>query len=151
MKPALPPCCPRPVHGGGGEGGGKIRETKISQVPDAKAEAGRGGRRAARRNLAAILALSTGLLLPAAGAQAPVVLVTTDCQDYFVVDLGAKRYALLEWFGGYRPEKGDMLVGGFSHFGARDMTVNGQRLRVYVEDYDLDQDAINDKLTDKCR
>ena len=88
--------------------------------------------------------------LPASAAEVPVVLVTVDCHDYFVVDLGAKRYALLEWFGGYRPEKGDIVSGDFSHFGAQDVTVNGQRLRVYVEDYDLTQDAINDKLADKC-
>jgi hypothetical protein len=88
--------------------------------------------------------------LPASAAEVPVVLVTVDCHDYFVVDLGAKRYALLEWFGGYRPEKGDIVSGDFSHFGAQDVTVKGRRLRVYVEDYDLTQDAINDKLADKC-
>jgi hypothetical protein len=85
-----------------------------------------------------------------AAAEAPVVLVTVDCQDYFVVDLGGRRYALLEWFGGYRPEKGDVLTGEFDHFGAQDMTVKGRRLRAYVEDYDLTEDAINDKLADKC-
>jgi hypothetical protein len=90
------------------------------------------------------------LALPASAAEVPVVLVTVDCHDYFVVDLGAKRYALLEWFGGYRPEKGDIVSGDFSHFGAQDVTVKGRRLRVYVEDYDLTQDAINDKLADKC-
>src|SRR6185312_1981313 len=87
---------------------------------------------------------------PASAAEVPVVLVTTDCHDYFVVDLGGKRYALLEWYGGYRPEKGDVISGEFGHFGAQDMAVKGRRLRVYVEDYDLTQDAINDKLADKC-
>lgn len=89
-------------------------------------------------------------ILPASAAEVPVVLVTVDCHDYFVVDLGAKGYALLEWFGGYRPEKGDIVSGDFSHFGAQDVTVKGRRLRIYVEDYDLTQDAINDKLADKC-
>ena len=88
---------------------------------------------------------------PAFAADAPVVLVTVDCHDYFVVDLGGKRYALVEWYGGYRPEKGDVVSGDFSHFGAQDVEVKGRRLRVYVEDYDLSQDAINDKLNDKCR
>jgi hypothetical protein len=97
------------------------------------------------------LALSLLLfVLPASAAEVPVVLVTVDCHDYFVVDLGAKRYALLEWFGGYRPEKGDIVSGDFSHFGAQDVTIKGRRLRIYVEDYDLTQDAINDKLADKC-
>jgi hypothetical protein len=89
--------------------------------------------------------------MPAFAAEAPVVLVTVDCHDYFVVDLGGKRYALLEWYGGYRPEKGDVISGDFSHFGAQDAVVKGRRLRIYVEDYDLDQDAINDKLGDKCK
>jgi hypothetical protein len=99
------------------------------------------------RKLALALLL---LILPASAAEVPVVLVTVDCHDYFVVDLGAKRYALLEWFGGYRPEKGDIVSGDFSHFGAQDVTIKGRRLRIYVEDYDLTQDAINDKLADKC-
>lgn len=99
------------------------------------------------RKLALVFLL---FVLPASAAEVPVVLVTVDCHDYFVVDLGAKRYALLEWFGGYRPAKGDIVSGEFSQFGAQDVTVKGQRLRVYVEDYDLTQDAINDKLADKC-
>ncbi len=90
------------------------------------------------------------LAAPAAAAEAPVVLVTVDCHDYFVVDLGSKRYALLQWFGGYRPEKGDIVVGDFSQFGGRDMTVKKMRLRVYVDDYDIDQGTVNDKLAGKC-
>lgn len=97
-----------------------------------------------------VFLLSLFLATSAIAAEAPVALVTTDCQDYFVVDLGGKRFALLEWLSGYRPEKGDMLVGDFARFGAQDMTVKGQRLRVYIEDYDLTQDAINDRLADKC-
>ena len=95
---------------------------------------------------AALLFLAT----PALAAEAPVVLVTVDCHDYFVVGLGDKRYALVEWYGGYRPEKGDVVIGDFSHYGVQDATVKGQRLRLYVEDYDLTQDAINDRLGDKC-
>ena len=101
------------------------------------------------RRLALVLLLF--LPGPAFAGDAPVVLVTVDCHDYFVVDLGGKRYALVEWYGGYRPEKGDVVSGDFSHFGAQDVELKGRRLRVYVEDYDLSQDAINDKLNDKCR
>jgi len=97
------------------------------------------------------LALLLLPLAPAIAADLTVVLVTVDCHDYFVVDLGAKRYALVEWYGGYKPEKGDIVSGDFTHFGAQDVTVKGRRLRIYVEDYDLTQDAINDRLADKCR
>lgn len=88
--------------------------------------------------------------LAARAADAPVVLVTVKCHDLFVVSLGDKRYALLEWYGGYKPEKGDVITGNFMHFGVQDMLVGNQRLRVWVDDYDLTQDQINDKLADKC-
>ena len=86
----------------------------------------------------------------AAAAEAKVMLVTVKCHDYFVVEMGEKRYALLEWYGGYKPEKGDIVIGNFTHFGVQDMLIGDRRLRVWVEDYDLTQDAINDKLADKC-
>jgi hypothetical protein len=90
------------------------------------------------------------LVTPALAAEAPVVLVTVKCHDLFVVRTGDKNYALLEWYGGYRPEKGDIVIGNFTHFGVQDMLVGTSRLRVWVEDYDLTQDQINDKLADKC-
>lgn len=97
------------------------------------------------------LALLCLFAMPAFAADVPVVLVTVDCHDYFVVDLGGKRYALVEWYGGYRPEKGDVVSGDFSHFGVQDVTVKGGRLRIYPEDYDLDMGAVNGKLGDKCK
>jgi hypothetical protein len=91
------------------------------------------------------------LVSPAAfAADGKVMLVTVKCHDLFVVETGEKRYALLEWYGGYRPEKGDIVTGNFAHFGVQDMAVGRQRLRVWVDDYDLTQDQINDKLADKC-
>ena len=91
------------------------------------------------------------LVSPAAfAADGKVMLVTVKCHDLFVVEMGEKRYALLEWYGGYKPEKGDIISGNFLHFGVQDMLVGQQRLRVWVDDYDLSQDQINDKLADKC-
>jgi hypothetical protein len=94
-----------------------------------------------------LLALSPAA---AAAADGKVMLVTVKCHDLFVVEMGEKRYALLEWYGGYKPEKGDVVTGNFTHFGVQDMVVGERRLRVWVDDYDLSQDAINDKLADKC-
>lgn len=88
--------------------------------------------------------------LPAFAAEGKVMLVTVKCSDLFVVEMGEKRYALLEWYGGYRPEKGDILIGNFVHFGMQDMMIGQMRLRVWVSDYDLTQDQINDKLADRC-
>lgn len=98
----------------------------------------------------AVLALLL-LVCPAAyAAEGKVMLVTVKCSDLFVVEMGEKRYALLEWYGGYRPEKGDIVTGNFVNFGVQDMYVGQRRLRVWVSDYDLSQDQINDKLADKC-
>jgi hypothetical protein len=94
-----------------------------------------------------------GLMSAAAVAgEAEVVLVTTQCQDYLVVDAGGSHYALLEWYAGDRLEKGDKLTGDFGHFGVQDIQVmpGERRARVWVEDYDLSQDDINEKLADKC-
>jgi len=98
------------------------------------------------------LALALLLLAPAPAfaAEGKVMLVTVKCHDLFVVEMGEKRYALLEWYGGYRPEKGDILTGNFVHFGVQDMYVGQRRLRVWVSDYDLTQDQINDRLADRC-
>ena len=97
-----------------------------------------------------VLALLLLGATPAFAADAKVMLVTTKCHDLFVVDMGDKCYALLEWYGGYRPEKGDIIIGNFLHFGVQDMVVGNRRLRVWLDDYDLTQDQINDKLADKC-
>jgi hypothetical protein len=97
-----------------------------------------------------VLILALLLPAPAMAADGKVMLVTVKCHDLFVVEMGEKRYALLEWYGGYRPEKGDTITGNFVHFGVQNMLVGQQRLRVWVSDYDLTQDQINDKLADKC-
>ncbi len=100
------------------------------------------------RKLLALLLLV--LPVPALAAEGKVMLVTVKCSDLFVVEMGTKRYALLEWYGGYRPEKGDIVSGNFMHFGVQDMLVGQRRLRVWVSDYDLTQDQINDKLASRC-
>ena len=102
------------------------------------------------RTIFRLLPLLAFLPAAASAADGKVMLVTVKCHDYFVVEMGEKRYALLEWYGGYKPEKGDIVTGNFTHFGVQDMVAGNQRLRVWVEDYDLTQDAINDKLGDKC-
>jgi hypothetical protein len=100
-----------------------------------------------RKSALALLLLAAA---PAFAADGKVMLVTVKCQDRFVVEMGDKRYAVLEWYGGYRPERGDIVTGNFTHFGVQDMVVGQRRLRVWVEDYDLTQDQINEKLEEKC-
>jgi hypothetical protein len=40
--------------------------------------------------------------------------------DYFLVQT-AKGYAVLEWYGGYDPDKDDVIVGNFESYGSKDV------------------------------
>ena len=74
-----------------------------------------------------------------------------ECSNYFAVKIG-DEYALLEWYGGYQPQKDDKVSGAFDHFGYQDIVVQpgGARLRAYVADYGLSLDDANSKLQEKC-
>ena len=74
-----------------------------------------------------------------------------ECSNYFAVKSG-DEYALLEWYGGYQPQKGDKVSGEFGHFGYQDIAVQpgGAKMRAYVADYGLSLDDANDKLQQKC-
>jgi len=58
--------------------------------------------------------------------------------DYFVVATKTD-YALLEWFGGHDPDKGDVLIGEYESYGFHDIydDTADQNLRVWTEDYSL--------------
>jgi len=89
--------------------------------------------------------------LPAFAARGVVTHQISGC-DYYVV---ATRtgYAVLEWFGGYDPDEGDVLVGAFEEYGMHDIhdeTVD-EETTVWVEDYWLSKEDALDKLAEQCR
>jgi len=70
----------------------------------------------------------------------------------FIVQTGSD-YALLEWFGGHDPDKGDVLIGDFKHFGFRDFTYRNDEdrtSRFYIDDYGLSKSTAMEKLIEKC-
>ena len=71
--------------------------------------------------------------------------------DYFIVETSSD-YDLLEWFGGYDPDKGDSLIGDFESFGFHDIydKTSDQDLNVYTEDYDLSKSDALEKLAESC-
>ena len=90
------------------------------------------------------------LALPAFAARGVVTHRISGC-DYY---LAATRsgYALLEWYAGYDPDKGDTLVGAFEEYGMHeiyDETSDGETT-VWVEDYWLSKDAALEQLAEKC-
>jgi hypothetical protein len=94
------------------------------------------------------------LAAPVVTSQSPDVGVVTHrirgC-DYFLVE-AKKGYDLLEWYGGYDPDKGDTIAGRFESYGFHSVvdTTADEDLRIYTEDYQLSKGDALDKLAHKC-
>lgn len=66
--------------------------------------------------------------------------------DYFIVATN-NGYAILEWYGGYDPDVGDVIAGDFESYGFKDIFNITQRskFRVWVENFWLsEEDAIEE-------
>jgi hypothetical protein len=71
--------------------------------------------------------------------------------DYFIVETNL-GYALLEWYGGYDPDEGDIIVGDFESYGFKevyDLTTDTET-HVWVEDYWLTRSSAIEQYFDKC-
>lgn len=71
--------------------------------------------------------------------------------DYCIVET-KKGYAILEWYGGNDPDKGDVIVGDFESYGMKNIynATSEAELRVWVEDFWLDKEDALEKLFDEC-
>lgn len=71
--------------------------------------------------------------------------------DYFLVQTRS-GYDLLEWFGDYDPDKGDVLVGKYEEYGFHDVLdeTADETSRIYTEEYWLSKTDALEHLTDKC-
>lgn len=84
------------------------------------------------------------------GAKGVVVYIKSGC-DYFIVRT-ASGYALLEWYEGSIPRKGDIIVGDLESYGFKDiynLTADSD-LTVWVEDYWLTRDEAMEKYFEEC-
>ena|SRR5947209_1315133 len=86
----------------------------------------------------------------ACGAEGTVTYRIGSC-DYFVVQ-SSTGYAVLEWYGGYDPDKGDSVVGGFTSYGMKTVydTTADEEIKVWVEDYYLSRPKALEILTEHC-
>ena len=83
--------------------------------------------------------------------QIVVVAVRSGCRDHFVAD-GPQGYYLLEWYGGYSPSEGDVIIGDLGAYGFKDVFYpgNGSKGRLYVDDYLLSRSSAVEKYGAKC-
>jgi hypothetical protein len=85
-----------------------------------------------------------------AAARGVVVATVRGC-DYFVAETPA-GFAVLEWYGGATPTRGNGIVGDFESYGfldVYDLTAN-RRIHVWVEDFWLTKSRAFAKLVEKC-
>jgi hypothetical protein len=78
-----------------------------------------------------------------------VVAAIRGCK-YFVVEQGAS-YSLVEDWLCSRPRRGDVGYGDVSSYGIKEVTLDGARCSVYVDDWLLGKSRALDKLADKCQ
>jgi hypothetical protein len=71
--------------------------------------------------------------------------------DYFLVETKSD-YDLLEWYGGYDPDKGDILIGNYESYGFHDIydDTRDRALHIWTEDYALSKSDALDKLVEEC-
>jgi hypothetical protein len=95
--------------------------------------------------LALLLVSSTAM-----AARGEVVHRISGC-DYLVVETRT-GYAVLEWFGGNDPDKGDMIVGNFESFGFKDVLneTSEAAIHIWVEDFALSKASALEKLVELC-
>lgn len=79
-----------------------------------------------------------------------IVFTKTGCSR-FVADCPS-GYALLEWYGGYSPSKGDMIAHDITSFGFKDIyyAYPATEGRVYVDDYLMSKTRAIEKFFNKC-
>lgn len=96
-------------------------------------------------------ALIAALSLNAYAEKAEVVFYKPGCHSYFIAD-GPNGYYLLEWYGGYDPSKGDVIVGEIASYGFKNVYYpkQDQEGRIYVDDYSLSKERVQKKYREKC-
>jgi hypothetical protein len=91
------------------------------------------------------------VIVPAAFAETGQVVKRVSGCDYYMVD-APSGYAILEWYGGWDPDRGDIIKGSFMTYGMHTFFVgrSDEETRAYVEDWGLSRDEALEKLSDKC-
>ena len=61
-------------------------------------------------------------------------------------------YALLQWFSGNSPSKGNKITGDFESFGFKDLynITSDAETRVWVDNYFMDKDSVIERFYEKC-
>jgi len=98
-----------------------------------------------------ILLLTISSFTPLFAAKGTVKYTSGGCSWYLVETLNG--FALLEWFGGNTPSKGDVIVGDYESFGMKKLynLTRDRETKVWVDNYWLSKDSAMENFYEKCR
>lgn len=104
------------------------------------------------KHLACYFTLCAALLgtAPAFAAKGEVAHIKSGC-SYYIVET-TMGFALLQWFGGSSPSRGDVLVGNFESYGMKDLynLTQDSETRVWVDNYWMSKDRAVERYFEKC-
>lgn len=86
----------------------------------------------------------------ALAAKGVVVFIKSGC-SYYIVET-PMGYALLQWFGGSTPFRGDVLVGDYESYGMKEIynVTRDSETKVWVDQYWMSKDRIVERYYEKC-
>lgn len=96
--------------------------------------------------LLTILLLASSLF----AAKGVVSVKLEDCSHFIVYINESDDYSVMEWMGGYDPDKGDVLYGTFNSYGSHNLYYGERKTQVYIEDYGLDRGDALEQLYEQC-
>ena len=78
--------------------------------------------------------------------------VVAICSAHHLIS-SSQGYAIIEWYGGNSPSRGDVIVGDFQSYGMKDVFNLSQDsdVRVWVDDFWMSKDRAVEKFSEKCR
>ncbi len=104
------------------------------------------------KRLMSLLVLSAALLGPtsALAAKGVVAYVKSGC-SYYIVET-TMGFAILQWFGGSTPSRGDILVGDYESYGMKDIynITQDSETKVWVDNFWVSKDRVIERYFEKC-
>lgn len=87
---------------------------------------------------------------PAFAAKGVVAYIKSGC-SYYIVET-QMGFALLQWFGGSSPSRGDVLAGDYESYGMKDIynLTQDSETKVWVDNFWMSKDRVVERYFEKC-
>ena len=88
--------------------------------------------------------------MPVFAAKGGVSFIKSGC-SYYIAETNM-GFALLEWYGGSTPSRGDVIVGDYESYGMKEIynLTQDSETKVWVDNFWLSKDKAIEKYFEKC-